>query len=127
MPTEVFTLERRIFRNKTILLFALAFCVSEVVLSGRSISRQAPSIHDWIYIGGLLFSVWIVGALTFRTKFVKERLLLAPVLMAFILWTVLALRLPPQPIVYVLRWIIVLMWASAVVGGTVVLLTAKNS
>ena len=109
------------------LLFALAVCVLEVVLSGRSISQAAPSTHDWIYIGGLLFSVWIVGALTFRTTFIKERLLLTPVMMALILWVVLALTLPPQPIAHILRWIIVLMWVGAVGGGAVVLSTTKDA
>ena len=120
-------MEQKIFRNKTILLFTLAFCITEIVLSGRSISRVAPPGRNWIDIGGLLFCVWILGALTFRTTFFKERLLLAPILMAFILWAVLALTLPSQPIAHVIRWIIVLMWAGAVGGGTAVLLTTKGA
>jgi hypothetical protein len=88
----------------------LAACILEVILSGRSINRAAATAHDWIYIGGLLFSIWIVGALAFRTTFIKERLLFVFASFALVLHAVIAVMLPSQPIVHVLRWIILLMW-----------------
>jgi hypothetical protein len=124
---EIIALERRIFRDKRILLLVLAACVLEVVLSGRSINRAASSTHDWISIGGLLFSIWIVGALAFRTTFIKERLLFASVSIAFVLYAASGVMLPSQPIVHILRWVILLMWASATVSGIAILFETKES
>jgi hypothetical protein len=70
-------------------------------LSGRSINRAASSTHNWIYIGGLLFSVWIVSALTFRTTSIKERLLFAFVSVAFVLYAAPAVKQLSQLSVHV--------------------------
>lgn len=124
MSGEVNAVERRIFQNKRILLLALAGCVLEIVLSGRSISRAAPSGHDWIYTGGLLFSVWIVAVLALRTTISKERFLFALVSVAFVLWTAISLMLPSQQVVHIL---ILLLWIGATVSGVAILLGSKNS
>ena len=84
-------------------------------------------MHDWINIGGLLFSVWIVAALALRTKIGKERFLFAVVSIAFILWTAIALMLPSQQIVQILRWIILLLWIGATASGIAILFESKNS
>ena len=127
MSGEVIALERRIFQNKRILLLVLAVCVLETILSGRSIDRAAPSMHDWIYIGGLLFSVWIVTAMALRTKINKEKFLFAVASGAFVLWTAIALIQPSQQIVHTLRWIILLLWIGATASGIAILFESKNS
>jgi hypothetical protein len=118
-------LKRRIFQSKRILLLVLAACAFETVLSGRSIGRPAPSAHNWINIVGLLFSGWIVTALALRTSISKERFLFGIISAIFILWIAIALMLPSQEIVHILRWMILLLWVGATASGIAIFL--KNN
>jgi hypothetical protein len=127
MGDEEITLEQRMFRNKAILLLVLAACTLEVFLSGRSIVRTASSMHDWVRIFGLLFCVWMFTAIALRAKGIKERFLFGAVSVAFILWTVLAVMLPSQQIVHILKWLIFLMWISATVSGIAILFRGADS
>ena len=124
---EGIILKGRVFRNKRIVLLVIAACVLEIVLSGRSINRTVSSTRNWTYIGGLLFSIWIVTAIAIKTKLTQERLLFASISAAFSLWTALAIVLPSQSVVYSFRWIILLMWVSATVSGVVILFELKRS
>lgn len=114
-------MERRILRSKMIGLLVLAVCILEVILSGRSINRTASSTHNWIYIGGLLFSIWIVSALALKAKLMRERFLFIFMSIAFVFWAAIAIILPSQQIVHIFGWIILLMWISAAVSGTAIL------
>jgi hypothetical protein len=121
MGEGVIALERRIFRKKRILLLVLAACVLEAVQSGRSIDRAASPAHDWVLTAGLFFSTWMVTALAIRTNVSKERFLFASLSVAGVLYTAIAVMLPPQQIVRILRWIILLMLVSATVSGIAIL------
>ena len=90
----------RSFLNKNFLLCMLAVCTYEIFLSIRSLKLVAQPAHDWILIGGLLFTAWIVVVCAFRTKAIKERLFFAFISIAVLLYLTLAISLPSQQIMH---------------------------
>ena len=126
MREEFTALKRGIFQSKRALLLGLAACVIEVILSIRSIDKAASTMHDWVHVFGLMFCMWIVTSIAFRTKAIKEKFMFAFLSGAFALWTYLAVMLPSHQVVHILRWIILLMWVSATISGTAILFDWKG-
>lgn len=103
------------------MILILAVCLLEAVLSGRSIDHPVPKMRNWVFIGGLLFSLFIVTALAIKTSLKTERFLFVFVSIAIIVWTILAVALPSQEVSLVLRWIILLMWTCSTISGIAIL------
>lgn len=120
-------MKRKLLGNKTISLFVFVFCLFEVCLSIKSLSSAAAHTHEWIYIAGLSFSMWIVTVLAIKTTSRAERCLFTAVLTVFVLHTAIAVVGPSQEIVHILRWLIMFLWIAASASAIPLFLGTRGS
>jgi hypothetical protein len=102
-------------------LLLLAFFAYEVVASAKILHRPS-SLHNWYYIFGLFWAILCFGLLSFKSIFRRERLMYGSVAFIMALSASLAAIKPSQPIIHVIRWLMLSGWLVAAISAFVLVI-----
>jgi hypothetical protein len=115
----------RFIKNRKILLAILILCAFETVESWHWMTSPAAR-YDLVHLLGLMLSILICTFLVIRTTFIGDRIVVAPIAVAFALSMAIRLLFLNQQTVYVIRAAIWLMWATSLFGGIYVLVRPRK-
>lgn len=115
------TPSRGILKNKKTLTVVLIACAIEVVLSVKSLTASATTLHDWVHLAGMLFAAAIFVSLAVRVRAVQERFVFGSGSVALCLLILLSIATPSFEIMHLARWVILLAWISATASGITLL------
>jgi hypothetical protein len=112
-------------RGIALALFILFSCLG--VWSWASITSSHHLVRDPVYLGGLLFAIFITASVAYRSPLTVDRIAFGAVAMAFVFASV-AMIVPLGPTaILVVRGAKSLMWTiAAVVGFAVFLRGSRN-
>jgi hypothetical protein len=115
----------RLIQNRKILLAILVLSVFGTVESWHWMASPAAR-YDLVHLLGLMLSTLICAFLAIRTTFIGDRIVVAPIAIAFALSTAIRLLFLDQQTVYVIRAAIWLMWATSLFAGIYVLVPNRK-
>jgi len=116
-----------LLQNRPILIAILLFCSYESTASWLTIARHHRFPHDPVSIFGLAFSIFITASITYKSRFLGDRVVFGSATGAFALIAITAAPLSP-PAMFAVETGKSFMWTvAAVVSLTVLVRGFKTS
>jgi hypothetical protein len=112
-------------RASAVAVFILFSCLG--VWSWSSITSSHHLARDPIYVGGLLFAIFITGSIAYRSPLSMDRVAFAAAAVAFLFAMVAAVAPFGPTAILVLRGAKSLMWTLAAVVGLVVVVRGPEN